>query len=371
MSNMKILMIGPANLGPYHYARFRSLVKLVPEFTYVKMSHNEVYRPWSNDLNVAPCRIISLDSKSEIGWFLNREKPDILFIIGYGHLFLLKAAYWAKKNKVPSVLQMDSTLSDHPRQWWKEAMKSLIVKIFFNSTFVAGSRSAAYAESLGIKKEFIWQGVDVVDNDYFYKPNEEIGARINFCNQYFLTVARLSKEKNLLNLLKAFERYCDKGGRWALLIAGTGPEETFLKQYVCSARQIRDKVIFYGWARYGELPSLYHGASCLILPSVSESWGLVTNEAMAAGLPVLVSKMCGCVPELCLEGINGYSFEPFNIEQLAELMLKMSSRHVDLKAMGAASQQIISEYTPEKWAYTVLRMYNVLLNKKNTLSHLL
>ena len=164
-----------------------------------------------------------------------------------------------------------------------------------------------------------------------------------------------------MRLLKAFEIYRDNGGAWGLVIAGTGPMEKELKE--STASKFSDVVSWFGWASYKDLPSLYHSASCLILPSLSESWGLVVNEAMAAGLPILVSERCGCVPELCHDGINGYSFDPFNVEQLAELMLKMSSDLIDIRSMGEASKKIIADYTPKKWAETVVKMCKTLSSK--------
>jgi 1,2-diacylglycerol 3-alpha-glucosyltransferase len=68
---------------------------------------------------------------------------------------------------------------------------------------------------------------------------------------------------------------------------------------------------------------------------------------MAAGLPVLVSNRCGCFPELVLEGVNGFGFDPENIEQLTQLMLKMSSGDVDLYTMGQAALGHIQKYSPD------------------------
>ena len=203
--------------------------------------------------------------------------------------------------------------------------------------------------------------MDVVDNEHFAVSNQKWRVSDKFPRNYFLTVTRLSPEKNLTSLLQSFERYRQKGGDWGLVIAGTGPIERELKESIPT--RLVDFVYWHGWASYDELPSLYHGASCFILSSTSEPWGLVVNEAMSAGLPVLVSRSCGCVPELCKTGINGYSFNPFDVEQLAELMFKMSSKEVDLNSMGRASKEIIKNYTPEIWAKTVMKMVETLIER--------
>jgi len=78
---------------------------------------------------------------------------------------------------------------------------------------------------------------------------------------------------------------------------------------------------------------------------------LVVNEAMASGLPVLVSARCGCAPDLLDEGRNGWTFDPLDVESLAELMFRVSRMTSEESlAMGRASQEIIARCTPETFA---------------------
>jgi glycosyltransferase involved in cell wall biosynthesis len=110
-------------------------------------------------------------------------------------------------------------------------------------------------------------------------------------------------------------------------------------------------VHFPGFKQAGELPAYYGLAQVFILASSHfEPWGLVVNEAMAAGLPVLVSKACGCAVDLVQEGVNGFTFDPYDVQGLARLLEKMSSREVDLPAMGAASRRLIADWTPGVFA---------------------
>jgi glycosyltransferase involved in cell wall biosynthesis len=356
-------MVGPSNIGPYHFARFEAISKLFPDFVYGRIAAKEYYRPWVADNQVSQSyRVVELASIAVIDDFLAQENPRIIFIVGYHALPLLKVGYWAKRNNIPSVLQTDSTYDDRLRHWWKERLKSLIVKRCFDAAFVSGLKSALYVESLGIKENMIWRGVDVVDNNHFCRASRIWRPSGSEIQTFFLTVTRLSPEKNISSLLSAYELYREKGGKWVLVIVGTGPEEDTLKLSV--PLRLAAYVYWYGWAGYEELPSLYHGADCLILPSISEPWGLVVNEAMAAGLPILISRKCGCIKELCKEGVNGYGFDPYDREELVDLMLRMSSGQIDTRAMGLASTEIISGYTPQTWAETVAKITQSLTEGK-------
>ena len=94
-----------------------------------------------------------------------------------------------------------------------------------------------------------------------------------------------------------------------------------------------------------------------------EQWGLVVNEAMAAGLPALVSNRCGCAPDLVEEGRNGFTFDPYDAEELARLMLRVSSMSEDGRAaMGQASREIISRWTPETFATNLMKAVQIALN---------
>jgi glycosyltransferase involved in cell wall biosynthesis len=253
------------------------------------------------------------------------------------------------------VLVSDSTALDHPRHRVKESAKRALVSGLFTAAFVAGRRSAEYVADLGIKPGYIWRGVDVVDNDHFAVA-AEVNSRVA---PSFLAVTRLSPEKDLPTLIEAFRLYRDAGGSWDLRIAGTGPQETELRNAV--SPNLIAHVHWLGWVSYEDLPGCYHSSNCLVLPSVSEPWGLVVNEAMAAGLPVLVSERCGCVPELCHEGVNGFAFNPGDAPRLADLMLAVASDRNRAREMGEASRRIIASFSIEASARAVVECVSTLL----------
>jgi glycosyltransferase involved in cell wall biosynthesis len=116
-------------------------------------------------------------------------------------------------------------------------------------------------------------------------------------------------------------------------------------------------VVFTGLKNVHELPQLYAFAGCFVLPSLSEPWGLVVNEAMASGLPVIVSSRCGCVDDLVDDGSNGFIVESGSASSIAAALACMSKLSLEERAkMAERSQAIIEDYSPERWASEVRRI---------------
>jgi glycosyltransferase involved in cell wall biosynthesis len=166
--------------------------------------------------------------------------------------------------------------------------------------------------------------------------------------QYFLYIGALESWKNVAFLIDCYVHYRNNGGRWGLVIVGVGSQLALLQAK--TKQEKIPEILFTGMKKHNETPAYYGLASCLVIPSLSEPWGLVVNEAEAAGLPILASRKCGCVPELVHRGINGYVFEPTDAKELTSLMSLISGGSLDLESMGQSSSQIIQYYTPERWA---------------------
>jgi glycosyltransferase involved in cell wall biosynthesis len=118
-----------------------------------------------------------------------------------------------------------------------------------------------------------------------------------------------------------------------------------------AASGLSGRIEFAGFRQYPDLPECYARAGALVLPSWSDQWGLVVNEAMATGLPVLVSRHCGCAPDLVQEGRNGFAFDPHNLDELKNCLTRIAKMGTaDWQAMGRASREIIAAYSPESFA---------------------
>lgn len=361
------------NLGPYHLARLKALAKLTPHLLAIEVGSKQGIYPWRPEKKNLPYVLETLfdqpveevsikEQKKAIVYCLEKYNPVTVIVSGYGHPVMRIAASWARKKRGKDILLFSTTELDHPRVWWREWIKSRFIKKF-HALAVSGKRSAQYAQKLGVAREKIFVIGNVVDNEHYqklaktFRANEtEVRKTLKLPREFFLYVGRLSKEKNLPMLLKAFFSYQKSGGIWDLVLVGSGPEEEKLKEM---ASILNVHIHFAGWKQFEELVAYYALAKCFILPSMSETWGLVVNEAMACGLPILVSKNCGCVPELCKDGINGHIFDPKDVEQLASLMLSYSKGDFDLKKMRTESQRIITKYTPDAWARNLLKAISI------------
>jgi glycosyltransferase involved in cell wall biosynthesis len=167
----------------------------------------------------------------------------------------------------------------------------------------------------------------------------------------FIYVGRFSPEKNLKMLINSFYevKKLENSKDWGIIIVGDGPQKEELFKLVNSLG-LNNDVFFVGGKSWKEVVDFYTISDVFILPSISEPWGLVVNEAMICGLPVIVSKRCGSYWDLVKEGVNGFGFDPFNQKELEKIMLKFINNEVDIRKMGEESRNIIKDYTPENAA---------------------
>lgn len=288
---------------------------------------------------------------------LTEEQPSVVAIPGWSDPTALAALAWCSARGVPTVLMSDSTAADERRRWWREAVKSRVVRLA-TCAFVAGQRHVEYVHSLGMPLERIETGYDVVDNEHFgcgaqrvQEAPEMWRRRYGLPERYFLVSSRFIQKKNLEVVLAAYDCYRKKcsGDAWHLVLLGDGPLKSVLETAI-GDKGLKGVVHLHGFRQYDELPAYYGLAGAFILASTSDQWGLVVNEAMAAGLPVIVSQRCGCVPDLLEHGENGLVFDPHSVHELCDAMLALSEGETDRETMGKASRVRISNWTPTRFS---------------------
>lgn len=355
--------------GPYHHARLNAAGKVMEVFGVEACATDDTYA-WSKVEGAAAFTRVTLTDrdagdrrgKQELQrklWLaLDEIKPQVVVINGWSSVDALSALWWCVKARTPAVVMSESTVWDEPRKFWKEWVKGRLVKMCA-AGLAGGTPHADYLMQLGLPRDRVFLGYDIVDNDYFAAKaaevrslKSEISRRLGLPEKYFLASARFVEKKNLARLVRAYARYralADKSNVWKLVLLGDGPLRADLCRQI-SDLGLQDFVLLPGFKQYDELPAFFGLAGAFVHASTTEQWGLVVNEAMASGLPVLVSNRCGCAVNLVKEDVNGFTFDPLNPEQLPQLMLKMAAHRFPISDFGAASSNIISAWGPERFA---------------------
>ena len=205
---------------------------------------------------------------------------------------------------------------------------------------------------------------------------------------YFLSLGRFVAKKNLTTLIRAYRDVLESNQdcRTHLVMVGSGEEEPQLRSLCQELRlPVYEKastgmgnqefkaerelpgVHFYGFRQIDENPVFYALADVFVLPSLWEEWGLVVNEAMASGLPVVVSETAGCAQDLLAAGLsggaapmevgirqNGFVFDPKSAESLAQALLALASAPALREAMGKASREIVRDFSCDVFARNAL-----------------
>jgi 1,2-diacylglycerol 3-alpha-glucosyltransferase len=353
------------NYGPYHLARLKSSYELFNqqnwEIQAIELSRVESDYGWQTNLENFQIPIISMFADScykkqnklhvfmKVQAVLSQLKPDVLAIAGYSEVAMLSALLWSISNRKASIILSDSKEDDAPRYWWNELIKKFLLR-GYKSALVAGKPHKKYFVKLGMKDDSLFSGYDVVGNDDFH-PDKIRTLSSPHNKPYFLAINRFIPKKNIFNLLDAYASYRQVLGAnaWDLILCGDGELRSQIEDKILELN-LSDAVHLPGFLQQKELLPYFAHANFLIQASIQDQWGLVVNEAMAAGLPVLVSKHCGCYEDLVIEGVNGFGFHPENREHLTELMLKISSTDINIRKMGQASLEHIKNFSPEQFA---------------------
>ncbi|NJK39104.1 MAG: glycosyltransferase family 4 protein [Oscillatoriales cyanobacterium RM2_1_1] len=381
------------HLGHYHIARLNAAYQACIEngwtFTAIQVTDQTQDHPWG-DLKQAitfPLETLlpaattpdhidrrpdSSTAAAVLPVCLDKIKPDILVIPGWGFPISRAALHWSKQHKIPAILMSESKWDDEPRTWWKELLKSWLYVQKFDAALVGGNLHREYLIRLGFSRERIFLGYDVVDNDYFFEQAKTARKSPNEARQrcpqmpprpYFLATTRLIPRKNILRLVQAYGSYFEQMGEqsWDLVICGSGVEQSQIEQTI-QLYQLGDRIHLPGFVTYQQIGDWYGLANALIHPALQEQWGLVVNEACAAGLPILGSKTVGACYELVQPHKNGFLFDPESSSEITESLLKIHRLDGNSRLeMGQISQKIVDQFHPRVFAQGLLQAIHTAL----------
>lgn len=363
-----------ATYGPYHFARIQALINI--GFELVPLSHalsdNNNYPFFKKDnyeINaISQCDvedIIPILSFYRTFNLLGKYRPSLILTCGYERPETFASVIFSKIYDCKVFVFVDNQLNDKQRNPAIEFFKKYYMRLF-DGIVCGGSTHIDYLTYLGYSTERIATGYDCVDSDRILAYATQVRTQnlkpLSPYAQYFLCIARLIPKKNLFKLIRAYDLYKRNVSLelepWKLVLCGNGPlyqqllDELValgLSDHVCLAGQVDD---------FEDVINYYSYAKAFILPSIeNEQWGLVVNEAISAGLPVIVSKQCGCSSDLVQDEVNGFTFDGNSAQELSEHMLWMHINQEKLTQMGKASEAIISKFSTSVFASNVKILY--------------
>ncbi len=284
-------------------------------------------------------------------------RPDVLNITGYYDWAQIFLMLLAKAGGVKVVLSSESSAADHRRSPLREAVKRWVLNRV-DAFFCFGTTSAEYLKRLGVpEKKIAVRNAAVIDDGRIREEFLRAARKSRKHSPAFIFVGRLAEEKNLKLLLGAYSKAKSQSSApWGLILVGDGSMKSEITDYI--EKEKLDGVIVTGGVSWLEVPEWLSLADVLILPSYSEPWGLVVNEALVCGLPVIVSEKCGCAADLVEEGENGYLFDPYNTDELVAHMVRFMQMLPDrLRSYGAHGQAIVSKFAAGKVAAEMVNTY--------------
>jgi 1,2-diacylglycerol 3-alpha-glucosyltransferase len=418
-----------SSFSPYHHARALALRRACGEKGYrliiAAMTAPSLSHQWTPDTDSDLHVLCSSGSDGNVSlrellcaWmrFLKVHRPAVVVIAGYWPFSITLLSLVAIAKGIPRILMTESHAATAKETGFAAFAKRLLVSSY-SAALVGGKPHAEYLLSLGFSSARIRDGYDCVENDFFAKEAAVIrGQADKFRDRYrlpenfFLSVARLVPKKNIGTLITAYVEYCSRVCEKALdlVIVGDGELAAELRQQ-CAAlgHPVRDashekftaetpplslvgplekpKVHFYGARRINELPAFFALARAFVLPSIEEEWGLVVNEAMASGCPVIVSERAGCAQDLLPEVFAGESqsycsgqqvklrssgvlFDPERVEDLVHALKMMTFARELRESMVANAGSVVERYSPRHFAENVLELAELVTDDVTRLS---
>jgi glycosyltransferase involved in cell wall biosynthesis len=287
---------------------------------------------------------------------LSRFRPDSILSGGYNHAAFWEALAWAKLHSSHFAAWIESTSQDQRNS---NALTRTVKRLFVRNCgafVVPGKSSFEYVNSMGVLAERIHTAPNAVDNRLFATLAHTVRERAAECStelglppRYFLYAGRIIPQKGVFQLLEAYTQLAPElRSQIGLVFVGEGAAKKELMER--AAKIYPSTVIFPGFAQRDQLAAFYALSEVLVFPTLSDPWGLVVNEAMACGLPIIASDVAGSTADLVQNEKNGFVIPAGNVENLAEAMAAFARDPKLASHMGACSARLIQSFSPESCA---------------------
>lgn len=286
---------------------------------------------------------------------LDELQPNVAIIPGYGTATARAGLKWCRLRRRGAVMIFESQESDRPRRWYKEWLKRRLVQQA-DTVFCGGVAHARYAAKLGMPRERIFFGYSAVDNDHWRLATAaaRTAAPPPLGAPYFLAIGRFIPKKNFVGLVTAFANFKATRGDWHLVIVGDGPQREAIVAEI-NRQGLQASVHVPGYAPAAETARWLAHAGAFVMPSHrEEQWGLVVNEALAAGVPAIVSRICGCAEDLIQHETTGLLFDPADTHALSAAMNRIASDSELRSRLGRAGYERVQNYSLARFAKEAL-----------------
>lgn len=283
---------------------------------------------------------------------ISRSRVDAILVSGWALLTNWLTATVGPLRDVPLLLRGEANGLSEPTGL-KGLARRTFIKMFLSriSGFLAiGSKNRDFYVSMGVPSEKIFPAPYAVDNNYFLGEAQKLGGKKHSLRKekgldpelpVILYCGKYQEKKRPMDLLQSFTSL-PTNIRAQLVFLGDGPQRADLQKFI-EDHNLRN-VTLTGFRNQTDLPAYYALADVLVLPSRFEPWGLVVNEAMCFGLPIIATESVGAAADLIKAGENGYVFKTGDVETLTGKLAELIANKPLRERMGEVSLGIISHW---------------------------
>jgi 1,2-diacylglycerol 3-alpha-glucosyltransferase len=287
--------------------------------------------------------------------------PDVIVCGGYNYVASWQAWFWARRNRVAFLLWVESTARDIRSH---HALIEFGKRRFMrgcDAFIVPGTSSLEYLRTYGEPERKIFIAPNAVDIELFCRLSEtarkdETTQRraLQLPSRFFLYVGRLVPEKGVFDLLRSYGTLAPNlRAKVGLVFVGDGVARSELERRAVTI--IPGSILVTGFKQRDQLPTYYGLADAFVFPTHTDTWGLVVNEAMASGLPVISTEAAGCAADLVTDHWNGRVVLTGDIYRLSSAMQDLASDDHSRALMSLRSRERILKYSPAAWASGIAR----------------
>ena len=353
---------------PYRNALLKRLSREVPGINLHCLFTNaegSVSMPWQQDTNGLKTKYFasglvpgagginrSFRLYREIVGYVQENQIQMIILNGYGDSCRLLLASWAAKKCIPLLVRGDSNIFDERgKPFWKIWLKrKMLTHLMSRVAGVLPMGVAGQAYFRFYTNHNLPTFLCPYEADYSLWSNHEVNAKKLICERFrwndatrrrFLFSGRFVDVKCADIAIKAFCQIAAERSNWDLVLAGDGPLRDQLKSLVPT--DLRDRVHWLGFMQSAELASVYHNCHLLVHPARIEPWGLIINEAVAAGLPIVTTNVVGAALELVRHNVNGQLVDPDCLSAFTNALL-IASEHETIVRYRANCSLVLDEW---------------------------